>query len=106
MSPDWFLFTLLTLAVYRVAQLLVYDDGPFNLIFKFRVKVGVYDLDQGGEPKTGLGKLFACPYCMGLWLAIPAALVASGSINSFIILWLAIAGGQTFLEALSRHGQR
>jgi hypothetical protein len=104
--PDWFLFTLLTFAVYRASQLLVYDDGPFNLIFKFRVMVGVHDLDQGGEPKALLGKLFACPYCLGLWLAIPGALVAAGAIDSFIILWLAIAGSQSFLEALSRHGER
>lgn len=104
--PDWFLFALLTLATYRVTQLLVYDDGPFGLIFKFRAAIGVYDLDQAGESKSNLGKLFACPYCLGFWLAIPGALVAAGAIDSFIILWLAIAGGQTFLEALSRHGQR
>ena len=99
--PDWFLFVLLTLAVYRVTQLLVYDDGPFDLIFKIRGKMGVYDLSQNGEPETSLGKLFACPYCVGFWLSILAALSISGSIKSFIILWLAIAGAQTFLEALN-----
>lgn len=97
--PDWFLFLLLIFATYRVTQLLVYDDGPFDLIFKLRTKIGVYNLDQNGESKSNLGKLFACPYCLGFWLAILAALAASRSIDSFIILWLAIAGGQAFLES-------
>jgi hypothetical protein len=104
--PDWFLFVLLTFATYRVTQLLVYDDGPLDLIFKLRAMMGVYDLDQNGESKTNLGKLFSCPYCVGFWLAIPAALVPAGNIKSFIILWLAIAGSQSFLEALSKHGTR
>jgi len=102
--PDWFLFALLTLVVYRASQLLVYDDGPFDLIFRFRARVGVYTLDQNGEPTSAVGKLFACPYCVGFWLAALAALTVAGSGKSFIILWLAIAGGQTFLEAY--HGKR
>jgi hypothetical protein len=101
--PDWFLFVVRVFAVYRAAQLLVYDDGPNDLIFKFRATMGVYDLDQNGEPKTSVGKLFSCVYCLGLWLAIP---VIANVINKFIILWLAIAGGQSFLEALSKHGTR
>ena len=99
--PDWFLFVLMTFATYRVTQLLVYDDGPFDLIFKARAKMGVYDLAENGEPKTSLAKLLACPYCAGFWVAIPAAMTISSNVSSFIILWLAIAGGQTFLEAIN-----
>jgi hypothetical protein len=68
--------------------------------------IGVYDLDHNGESKSNLGKLFICPYCLGFWLAMVASLVIYSDIKSFIILWLAIAGGQTFLEALGNHGAR
>jgi hypothetical protein len=103
---DWFLFLTLTFASYRVTQLLVYDDGPFNLILKFRTRIGVYDLNQAGEPKANLGRLFACPYCVGFWISFLTALVGyiySGGLFvwwlDLTIWWLGIAGAQAFLES-------
>lgn len=99
---NWFLFVLLTLASYRITQLLVYDDGPFDLIFKFRDWIGVYELNQAGERQSFLGKLFSCPYCLGLWVSLFAALVGTLYGHNLFIWWLAIAGGQAFLENRSR----
>lgn len=100
---DWLLFVLLTLAVYRLAQLLVYDDGPFDLIFKFRDWIGAYDRNEAGEAQSHFGKFFSCVYCVGFWLALPAAFVISVSTSS-LIWWLAIAGGQAFLEGRNKNG--
>lgn len=102
--PDWFLFILLTLAVYRVSQLLVYDDGPFDLVFKFRDWAGVYDRNETGEAQSHFGKFFSCIYCVGFWLAFFATFVISVSTSSFVLWWLAIAGGQAFLEGRARNG--
>lgn len=96
-------FVLLVLACYRAARFVVFDDGPFNLMMRIRVWLGVYDLGENGRPRRMLGEMFACPHCIGLWIALfmaiglcwfmpcPAAAVA----------WWAIAGGQSFLEARS-----
>lgn len=100
--PNWLLFIALSFACYRVAQLLVYDDGPFDVIFEFRTMIGVYDLNAAGERQTVLGKLFSCPYCIGFWAAIPCAVVLTTSIADFVLWWFAIAGAQAFLESRSR----
>lgn len=96
---DWFLFVLLTFASYRVTQLLVYDDGPFDLILKFRVAVGVYDRNEAGETQNPVAKLFSCPYCMGLWISFFAALVSYLYGHNLFIWWIAIGGSQSFLES-------
>lgn len=85
-----------------MAQLLVYDDGPFDVIFKLRAAVGTYDLNAAGERQTVLGKLFSCPYCVGFWIAAPLAATLATTIISFFLWWLAIAGGQAFLESQSK----
>ena len=90
-----------SLACYRVAQLLVFDEGPFCLFDRIRIKVGRYDYGENGEPQTELGRLLSCPYCVGLWIAIPLALILfPETIIEFILYWFAIAGGQAFLETI------
>lgn len=96
---DWLLFIFLVLVNYRLSQLLVYDDGPGDIIFRLRDWIGVYDVNEAGERQTFFAKLLACPYCVGLWLALPLALVGTLHIYSVPIWWLAIAGGQSFLES-------
>lgn len=64
-----FILILQTLSVHGVTQALVYRYGPGDLFFIMRAKMGALDKDQFGRPKTFLGKLFTCPYCLGAWVA-------------------------------------
>jgi hypothetical protein len=91
-SP-WFRLIVSVLATWRVAHLVSREDGPFDVIVKLRVRAG-----------SGFaGRLMDCPYCLSLWIAMPFALILSGSVLLWIAAWLAISGGASLLEyALER----
>ena len=98
----WIKFVLGILACYRLSQMVVYDEGPFRLFDRLRVWAGCYDYGENGQPKSGWGRLLNCPYCVGLWFSIPLAFVIAERIAwDIIVLWLAIAGAQSFLESAS-----
>ena len=90
---------LAVLACYRLSQLVAIDDGPLDIFLKFRTLVGVYDYDESGRAKSGFARLVGCPYCLGIWFALPLALILN--YENVILAWLGIAGGQAFLEAMT-----
>lgn len=92
-------FVLAILACYRLSQFVAFDDGPFDLMLKIRELIGVYDYDESGRAKSGFAQLIGCPYCLGIWFALPLALFLQ--YGSPVLAWLGIAGGQAFLEALA-----
>lgn len=82
-------------ACFRFAELIAVD----RIAKPLRERMGVYDLGENGEPKTMLGYLFSCPYCLGIYPAFLCALCFDRS-PTFPITWLAIAGGQVFLQTV------
>ena len=94
---------LAALAVYRLARMISLEDGPLDIFVDFRTWVGVYDYSENGLPGSMAARLFSCPLCVGVWLAFPAMVMATFPVgDSFIIvIWLAIAGIQTFLQRIS-----
>lgn len=95
----WLLLALLILACYRLTSLVVYDEGPFSVFERVRTAAGVYALGVNGQPDTGLGRLLACPYCVGIYVALGLAFVPGLTIW-LPLWWLAIAGGQSLLQSL------
>lgn len=89
-SP-WFRLAITILATWRVAHLVAREDGPFDLVVRLRVRAG----------PGAIGRLMDCPYCLGLWLAIPGAFLLASELRAGIIAWLGIAGGAAFLERIS-----
>lgn len=98
-------FILAVLATYRLAQLVAFEDGPLDSIASFRAFFYVYK----GKRRTGriwdnVQALLECPYCLGVWFAGLMTLLTSLSINmdvlTIIPFWLAVAGGQSILQAL------
>lgn len=87
---------VLILVCYGLVSVITERDGPFDLLLKLRVRVGVYDYDESGQPKTGLGKVLGCPYCLGVWVALPLSFVITISWLS-LIWWWAIVGGTYYL---------
>lgn len=85
--PDWWAFTLLGLAAYRVWRLLAQDDildRPRNWILRLP-----RDWEEGKPiPRTyreGLGLFLRCPWCAGAWVSAIVYLV-----------WLSVFGDPEF----------
>ena len=106
-------FILLALAVFRVAEMFVFDNGPANLFWKLRAWTGMYDRDADGDPyanatplQVNVGALLSCVHCFSVWLAFPAALMlffvsfAPEGIGWLWlgVVWLALAGAVSVIE--------
>jgi hypothetical protein len=90
-------FLLGTLAVWRISHLLAQEDGPFDVVFRLRRKVG-----QGF-----FGTLLDCFLCLSLWIAVPLALLIAEAWIDRIVAWLALSGGASILFLLtSRTSER
>lgn len=91
---------LACLAVFRAAEMIAVDDGPFDIFANIRILVGCYDFNETGRAKTNLGRLLGCPYCVGVWLAFIAALIIAPFDFHLPLYWFAIAGGQAFIQTI------
>ena len=88
----WIRFVLAVLATWRVTHLLASEDGPADLIFRFRALLG----------QSLAGKLMDCFNCLSLWIAVPAALFVSRKPIEWLFSWLALSGGACLLERMVR----
>ncbi len=75
-----------------MSHLIASEDGPFDVIVRLRLRAG----------NGVLGKLMDCPYCLSLWIAAPLALLLADGAVAWCVAWLAISGGSSLLEKLSR----
>jgi hypothetical protein len=83
-------FVLAVLATWRITHLLASEDGPADLVVRFRSLLG-----------HGLaGKLMDCFNCLSLWIAVPAALFVSQQPLDWLFTWLAISGAACLLERI------
>jgi hypothetical protein len=83
-------FVLAVLATWRVTHLLASEDGPADIIVRFRVLLG----------QSIVGKLMDCFNCLSLWIAALAALFVSRRPLEWLFCWLALSGGACLLERL------
>lgn len=87
-----FVFVLAVLACFRGAQLIALDDGWDDCLLKFRIWCA--------KQNKSFSKLVSCPYCVGIWLALPLAFWCIDIGLGIFLVWFAIAGGQAFLQGL------
>lgn len=81
------------LCVWRITHLLNAEDGPWEVVFLVRRKVG-----------SGFwGKLLDCFYCLSLWIAAPIAAMVGYRWKERILLWLAFSAGAILLERVTNH---
>jgi hypothetical protein len=83
---------LAVLATWRVTHLLASEDGPGDIIFRFRRLLG----------QTLAGKLMDCFNCLSLWIAAPLTLFVSRRLVEWLMSWLAVSGAACLLERLGR----
>lgn len=84
-------FLLGALATWRVAALLVREDGPYDLIARLR----------RATANTVAGRALECFYCTSLWVAAPAAFWLVGATRRWAVVWLALSGAVSLLERFS-----
>lgn len=114
LASDWLRVSLAALALYRLAQLITIDEGPGyrlsgetharGIFERLRDATGVHDRDAHGRTATMLGRFIGCPYCIGLWLAVPLAVLvlAPTVIGDWLLVILGMAGIQTYLQGPRR----
>jgi hypothetical protein len=86
----WIRLVLAVLATWRVTHLLASEDGPADIIVRFRALLG----------QSFAGKLMDCFNCLSLWMAAPAALFVSRRPLEWLFSWLALSGGACLLERI------
>lgn len=107
MLDSWQGILRIVLAVfvdYRLSELISLDYGPDHIFERFKLWTGRQAASHGNEGIwSSIAELVACPFCLGVWFAIPLMfLIVFPSVPGDIFLvFLAITGGQTYLESTS-----
>jgi hypothetical protein len=84
----WARFAAASLATWRIAHLLAYEDGPGDVFLRLRGWLG----------HGILGKLMDCFYCLSIWIALPLAPVVTSKLPDAVLVWVALSGAACLLE--------
>ena len=103
--PEPVRWVLAALAVYRLSQLVAYEDGPFGLVRRFRAWVANRSV-RWDPLREMLGDLVHCPYCLAVWFAAGAAVLALWPTvgGDVALAVLGLAGAQVFLQDVTNGG--
>lgn len=64
-------FLILSLATWRIANMFVWESGPFNIFRKIRHLTGIAHEDDGTPfliPDLFFAKLLSCVWCSSVWV--------------------------------------
>ena len=86
------------MTAFRLAELIVYDRGPWAVFHNIRFLVGKM-AGRGGNKGFWyeLAEGLNCTICVGTWMSLLVAVMISRHtvIIDFILLWLGISGAQS-----------
>lgn len=85
-------FILAVLATWRLTHLFSKEDGPGDVVFRFRLWLG----------EGFWGKLMDCFKCLSLWVAAPMAFYLTRQPVELALVWLAISGAACLLERIGQ----
>ena len=80
-------FIVATFATYRLAHMLAFEEGPFEVCTRIR---NLHTQDDW------IGRGLRCPLCLGFWVALVLAWIVAPA-DAAWLWWLGIAGAQTAL---------
>ena len=83
-------FVLAALATWRVTHLLGCEDGPADIVFRLRRRLG----------DSPIGGLMDCFNCLSFWVAVPAAFFVTTGPAPWAVSWVALSGAACLLERL------
>lgn len=92
---------ILILAGYKLSHLIAIEDGPFEMLDKFREWTGVKVSEYGEQYGTNqLSTGIICMNCNSVWvgIAIATAYTLVPEITSVILLPFAISGAVTLVN--------
>ena len=84
---DLVAFCVAALATWRLTHFLQAEDGPWNAAVHLRL---AFDARQLG--------IFRCFFCVGVWPALPAALLVGSGWRQILLLWPALSAAAILLE--------
>ena len=87
-----FRFVLAALANWRLAFLLVREDGPWTVFARLRQAA------DGGL----CGQMLKCVKCTSIWTAVPFAFFVGGTPTEIFVAWLALAGVAALIDEWTR----
>lgn len=86
----WMRFILAVLATWRIAHLLVSEDGPWAILVRLRRWLG----------NSAIGQLLDCFGCVSLWIAAPVSFFLFRQLPELFFCWLALSGAAFLLERM------
>lgn len=114
MDISFLQFSLISLAVFRLTRLIVYDKityfirSPFMMDYEVVNQEGekeIYVVPKEGGVRGWVGELLSCYWCTGVWVAIGVfcLLFFCPTIGEPLILILAIAGAAAIVETIIQY---
>jgi hypothetical protein len=94
-------FIILGLATWRLSNLFVYEDGPFDIFGKIRYIIGVrYDERSSPFGTNVIASGLSCVWCTSMWIGIIITIfyVAASNVAVFISLPFALSGVASIIE--------
>ncbi len=95
---------LIGLASWRVASLVVSEQGPFDIFQRIRIGIFGIEHDDGGRivavPDNVFARLVSCVWCFGLWST--PAVYGLWEVEPIIVMVIAAAAILTIVETI--HG--
>lgn len=78
-------YLILALATWRIANLLAYEDGPFEAFDRLRHRLGIaYDIESNPYGTNELTKMMLCVWCSSVWIG---AVLTIAYLSYSEILW-------------------
>jgi hypothetical protein len=89
-SQFWIRFVLAVLVTWRICHFMASEDGPGDVVVRFRQWLG----------GSRFGQLIDCFGCLSIWVAIPLAFFVADSPLNLVVTWLALSGAALLLERM------
>lgn len=97
------LSSILVVAAWRLSCLIIYEDGPFDMLAKLRDLAGVHYDEYGTIVGEGFfGSLLTCIYCLSVWVAVLIVILYSVAPipTLYVASVFAISGGVVLLDKI------
>ena len=90
------------LATWRIANLLVNEQGPGDLLGLLRDRIGVaYDEQSNAYGKNVIASAFVCIWCLSIWIGWGVALVVAP--EQWFLHGLAYSAGAIMINRMVKH---
>jgi hypothetical protein len=99
---------VIALAVWRISSLFVREDGPRDILGKFRAIIGI-KFDEYNQPYStnSLAELFSCVWCLSLWVGVGMTILwlFSPEVAFYLSLPFAFSAVAIIIEKICNPGE-